>query len=177
MRERSKSCCWEVTCRLGRGGQARGRSPFRGPVPAKRLRLPLYRGLETPSHLSPREKLCAKAPTVNKLRPWANVAQARPGIACGSLPGHSPQAGQTGGAQGSPVMSCNCHQQWECTLSSQPPPEGAVCCLQPTGPRASASPALPPTSQRDTRETTCPPSLARAQSAVKPQNQESKLKQ
>lgn len=81
MRERSKSCCWEVTCRLGRGGQARGRSPVRGSRAPKTPEATLVQGLGTPSHLSPREKLRAKAPTVNKLRPWANAAQARPGIA------------------------------------------------------------------------------------------------
>lgn len=36
--------------------------------------------------------------------------------------------------RGSPLIPCNCHQQWECTLSSQLPPHGAVCSLWPAGP-------------------------------------------
>lgn len=71
---------WEVTCRLEKGGRARGRSPFQRPSDPKHPRLPLCRGLGLPSRLSPR-KLCAMAPTANKLWPQANdIALGQPWI-------------------------------------------------------------------------------------------------
>lgn len=76
MRERSKSCCWEVTCRLGRGGQARGRSPVRGPGPPTHLRLRLCRGLEPPPPFTRRRALC-KGPYCKQAAAMATLL--RPG--------------------------------------------------------------------------------------------------
>lgn len=64
--------------------------------------------------------------------------------------------------RGSPLIRCNCHQQWECTLSSQLPPDGAACSLWPAGPRRPRPHQhnLPPADQTRVKpEDTCLPAL------------------